>query len=330
MSKLGVVIIGRNEGERLVRCLASVGKQALVVYVDSGSTDDSVHNAERAGAIVERLDTNTPFTAARARNAGYQRLRGIDPQLEFVQFIDGDCELCADWLELATSTLRSRAELAAVAGRRRERLRDTTIYNRLCDMEWDTPIGDTTAVGGDAMFRVSAFDGVQGFDETLIAGEEPELCLRLRRAGWRIERLDADMTWHDAAMHRFTQWWRRTVRAGHAFTEGAARHGAAPERHWLRESRSIFLWGCLLPLIALGGVPFTHGASLLLLSAYLLLASRIWRHVRKRSLAINDAVLYTGFTLLGKFPQFVGQCSYWWRRAWRQPSRLIEYKGTTG
>jgi hypothetical protein len=52
--------------------------------------------------------------------------------------------------------------------------------------------------------------------------------VRLRAAGWRVCRLDAEMAWHDAAMTRFGQWWRRTLRSGYAFAQGAALHGAPP------------------------------------------------------------------------------------------------------
>lgn len=328
MNRVGVVAIGRNEGQRLVRCLQSVvGSAAAVVYVDSGSTDGSVEAARRLGADVVELDRSVPFTAARARNLGLERLLELQPDIEFVQFVDGDCQLDSQWLFRAVDELARHAELAAVAGRRRECHREATIYNRLCDIEWDTPVGDAKAVGGDALFRVAALRQVGGFDPSLIAGEEPELCVRIRRQGWKIRRLPLEMTWHDAAMTRWGQWWRRTVRAGHAYAEGAARHGRPPERHWVRESRSIWLWGLLLPALAVGLAWPTRGLSLLLLAAYPLLAWRVLRHARRRQLPWIDALLYALFTVVGKFPQVVGQLKYHAHRRLGRPSQLIEYKG---
>src|SRR5262245_16239994 len=62
---LGVVIIGRNEGERLRCCLASVSAQGLsVVYVDSNSTDSSIELARGMGASVVALDSSRPYSAA--------------------------------------------------------------------------------------------------------------------------------------------------------------------------------------------------------------------------------------------------------------------------
>src|SRR5687767_7045111 len=46
LNDVGVVAIGRNEDQRLVRCLESMPRTIRkAVYVDSGSTDDSVANA---------------------------------------------------------------------------------------------------------------------------------------------------------------------------------------------------------------------------------------------------------------------------------------------
>jgi glycosyltransferase involved in cell wall biosynthesis len=187
LSKAGVVAIGRNEGKRLKACIRSVtGTSALVVYVDSGSTDGSVDSAKSAGVDVIALDTTTPFTAARARNEGFSRLQQLAPQLPYVQFVDGDCEIDQSWINAAVGFLDDHPDVAVVCGRRRERFPDSSIYNKLCDIEWDTPIGRTNGCGGDAMIRADAIAQVHGYRTDLIAGEEPELCLRLRTAGWKI------------------------------------------------------------------------------------------------------------------------------------------------
>jgi GT2 family glycosyltransferase len=325
---LGAVVIGRNEGERLRRCLQSlVGRAAVVVYVDSGSTDGSVELAERIGAVVTELDRALPFTAARARNAGFARLLEAAPKTELVQFVDGDCEVQPDWLERATRAIEVDARLAVVCGRRRERHPEASIYNQLCDLEWDTPIGPADACGGDALMRVEAVQAVAGYDASLIAGEEPDLCLRMRRLGWRIERIDAEMTIHDAAMTRFGQWWKRSVRAGHAYAEGAARHGRDAEHHWVRETRSNWFWGVGVPAVALGLTPMTAGLSLTLLAGYGALGARTYRSARRRGIATDAARLFAASCVVGKLPQALGQGLYWLRRTTNRQGGLIEYKG---
>jgi GT2 family glycosyltransferase len=327
LSAVGCVVIGRNEGERLAVCLDSVLRHGIrVVYVDSGSTDDSQSLARSRGVQVLELDDVQPFTAARGRNAGAYYLARMVPGIEFVQFVDGDCELVPEWLEPATARLRERSDLAAVCGRVRERSPERSIYNRLCDIEWNTPVGEALACGGNAMMRLAALQDVGGFNPQLIAGEEPELCVRLRRAGYRIERLDADMVLHDAAMTRFEQWWRRSVRAGHAYAEGASMHGASAERHWVSETRRIWFWGAALPSIVLASALSTRGGTAILLWVYPFFATRVYSGMRRRGFSRYEALLYSAFLTLGRFAELQGMLKYHLRRMRGETPRLIEYK----
>jgi glycosyltransferase involved in cell wall biosynthesis len=324
--KLGVVVIGRNEGERLQRCLDSIlGYSSAIVFVDSGSTDDSVTQARRRGVTVVNLDTAIPFTAARARNAGFERLCAEYTELELVQFVDGDCELAQGWLEAAEHDLQTHPEAAATCGRLRERRRQATVYNRLCDMEWNGPAGEIETCGGNVCLRTQAFQACGGFRETLIAGEEPELCVRLRLGGWVIRRIAADMGLHDAAMTRFGQWWKRSIRNGHAFAECSWLHRKDAIRLWTREARSNWLWGLLLPLMILALLP--HSWYFLLgFLAYPLLALRIFRYRRRLGDSIADSGLYAVFCVLSKLPLALGQLRFHAIRLRGRQSRLIEYK----
>jgi glycosyltransferase involved in cell wall biosynthesis len=321
---IGIVVIGRNEGQRLRDCLSHLPPGANVVYVDSGSTDGSVQMARSLGADVMELDTKIPFTAARARNAGFARLKSIRPDIELAQFVDGDCQIVQGWLEHATQTLIGRPDLAIVCGWRRERFPQQSIYNELCDWEWQAPAGDTTWCGGDFLIRATAFDQVHGFNESIIAGEEPELCVRLRQNRWAIHRLPKTMTLHDAAMSRFGQWWKRTVRTGHAFAEGAAMHGRA-DGHCVREVRSNWIWGVIIPILALGLAWPTHFWSLSLFGLYPLLAVKIFMGARNR-MGFRMAAFFGIFCVIAKFSQMQGQLKYMVTRLLGRRSRLIEYK----
>jgi len=331
MNHLGIVAIGRNEGERLRRCLASVAGHGLpVVYVDSGSTDGSVELARRMGAVVVELDMSRPFTMARGRNAGFEELQKLDPDVRLVQFVDGDCEIVAGWLERACAVIDNRPEVAAVSGRRRERFPDQSIYNRLADIEWASPAGEARYCGGDVLLRADAFRQVKGYNGALIAGEDPDLGVRLRQKGWLILRIDGEMTLHDMAMTRFSQWWRRSTRSGYAYAEGAAMHGGPPERHCVREIRRIILWGIVVPCVILGLAWPTRGLSLLLCLGYPLHAASIARRQGKAGLPPRDAWLYGVACVVGRFPNTVGAVRYWYGRLTGRHQAIIEYKGSTG
>jgi len=327
VNTLGVVVIGRNEGERLRRCLRTIPAQLVpVVYVDSGSSDGSAELARGMGFEVLELDATVPFTAARAINAGWKHLLDRAPELQWVQVVAGDCELENGWLERGRSELRRRKDIAVVCGHQREKSPQTSVYSRLADIEWDGPIGEDVQCPGSAMMRVSALREVGGYNPTLIGGEEPELFLRLRRHGWKTLRVDAQMSQHDMDMHQFRQWWQRTIRAGYGYATGAWMHGRAAERFWVRESLSIWFWGLLVPLLAWGAALPTRGISLLLLLGYPALVLRIVRRMRKRGYPLADGLLYALACVVAKFPQLLGQLRFLRARLSGQPAALIEYK----
>lgn len=307
------VVIGRNEGARLEACLRSLqGQVRRVVYVDSGSVDGSVAAARALGAEVVALDLTQPFTAARARNAGLAVLQAP----EFVQFVDGDCVVDPGWIEAGLAGFAAHPAAVVICGRRRERFPAVSVYNRLADREWDTPVGQAAACGGDALMRFAAVQAVGGYRGDLIAGEEPELCLRLRRAGGEVWRIAAEMTLHDAALLRFGQWWQRMRRAGHAFAEGAALHGAGQDRHWLAETRRAVFWGVVLP-VGCGVLTAVTPFGLLLATAYPLQVLRLAR---------RGGWEWGLFTVIGKFAEAQGVFGYWFDRLRGRRRGLIEYK----
>jgi GT2 family glycosyltransferase len=348
---VGVVVIGRNEGKRLERCLRSLILQGAgpIVYVDSGSSDGSVAFSLSLGVHVVNLDTSIPFTMARGRNAGFAELARLYPTLRWVQFVDGDCEVQPGWIAKAREALQSHPEVAAVCGRRRERHPEASIYNRLADMEWNGPVGEIDECGGDVLFRSPVFLEVGGFNPRMIAGEEPELCVRVREAGYKILRVDAEMTLHDAAMTRFAQWWTRATRGGHSFAEGMALHGRGEARHNVRHTLSSLAYGVVLPgawcagvcgaVLSMVAAPLVSFAPLgiglgpvswfvvcLVPAAYARAFWGAYRERRRRGDPARHALLYAAFCMLGKFPESLGVFTYWKNRLRGRYSGLMEYK----
>lgn len=321
VARCGAVAIGRNEGDRLLRCLASLGDlRGRLVYVDSASTDGSVDAARKAGAEVVMLDMARPFTAARARAEGFARLEAVAPALEYVMFVDGDCEVEAGWLEAAIAFLDTHADFAVACGRRRERSPEASRYNALADREWNTATGEAASCGGDAVMRAAALREVGGFDPAMIAGEEPELCRRLRGAGWRVMRLPVPMTIHDAAMTRLGQWWLRAVRSGFGYAQACHRtygRGEDPPLYWRELARAVF-WAALLPLLALALALTWHP---LLLLVWPGLAGLQYLRMARRDGA-DAAALAT----VGKYAELAGALRYLSRASRGSAGGTIVYK----
>ncbi|MCA9607829.1 MAG: glycosyltransferase [Myxococcales bacterium] len=330
MGARGVVVIGRNEGERLVKSLESVvGRVDHVVYVDSGSEDGSVAAAKARGAEVVDLDMSIPFTAARARNAGWRRLREIAPDTTEALFIDGDCEVLPGFLESAHDVLSRDAGVVAVCGYRRERHPERSIYNRVCDVEWRSgPVGDCKAFGGDVVIRLDALEAVGGYDESVIAAEDDELGIRLRAAGGRIHRVDVESTLHDAAMTSIDQWWKRSVRCGYAYAQVHDMHGrTTPDHYFESEKRRSLVWGAAVPAAAVGLAPVTAGASLGLLGLFGVQVLRIARGAERRGLEREDAWAWGLSCAFSKIPEAYGIAKYHLDKAQKKRPEIIEYKG---
>jgi GT2 family glycosyltransferase len=269
------------------------------------------------------LDLSKPFTAARARNAGFKRLRQLVPDIPYVQFLDGDCELAEDWPEQALSFLESQKDICIATGRLRERCPDRSVYNWLCDREWEGPTGEVSLCGGIAMIRADALEAEGGYREDLIAGEEPELCARLRASGWRIWRLQADMALHDAAMTSFSQWLRRTVRNGYAMAQGAHLHGAKPERYWVWESRRAWLWGIWLPIAwIMAGLIFGPWGW----ATCLIFPLQVVRLSVINPGPFSHRATQALFQVLARFPEGWGQVKFVRDRILRWQTSIIEYK----
>lgn len=323
-SRVGVVVIGRNEGKRLIKCLESLAPLGLeIVYVDSASTDGSPAAARTLGGHVLDLDLTKPFTAARARNEGFEELRSIAPDIDYVQFVDGDCEMEAGWIERAAAFLDERPDVAVVCGRRRERYPNASFYNSICDREWDTPIGECDACGGDALMQVSSFVQVDGFNSALIAHEEPELCSRIRASGQRIWRIDEAMTIHDAAIFTFSQWWKRNKRAGFGYSQALWFNRHFNDKTGSKLIARAVFWAGLLPLIFIAAAPIFPAIIFGLPLVYLI---QIFRLSIKSDDGFSIAWKHSALTVISKFPELQGALDFVFKLLFRRKMSAILYK----
>lgn len=319
----GIVVIGRNEGDRLVRCLTSLKDHAdRTVYVDSGSTDGSIAFAQSLGIAVVSLATDRPFTAARARNAGVAALdrEGLP---DVIQFVDGDCAVEPGWIKAGQDCLAANPEFGLVTGWRTETDPKASVYNAMAEVEWHRPAGPIKACGGDMMVRSAVFQQVGGFNPALICSEDEDFVIRLRQAdhiAWRIPRI---MTRHDLAMTRFSQWWKRTARTGHGFAEVGRMH----KPHFQKELWRVWIYGGALPVLAVlglltGALWFTVLAAL----AYGVNWLRTAQGLTRQGLPTATALHHAAFFTLSKPANMQGVLTYYWRWFRGLDIRLIEYK----
>jgi hypothetical protein len=326
LNEVGVVVIGRNEAAGLRECLLSIPKgMARVVYVDSGSTDGSIGIARECEVEVVELGAHERWSAAKARQAGFERLMAMTPALELVQFVDGDCVLDGGWLGAAAMSLTEDA--GAVSGRRREVRPGASVYNRICEIEWaqgQASAGACEHFGGDVLMRVKAYREAGGYDAEMVACEDHDLSARLRERGWRIESLDIPMTWHDSRMTRASQWFWRCHRRGVGYAQMWERHRRG------RQARAMvraLVWGCVVPGVAVALAPWTRGLSLIVLVvAYGLRAVRIaGRAVWEGRAARGDALAWGVHCVAASFVYCVGIGAHAARRCAGRKATLIEY-----
>jgi cellulose synthase/poly-beta-1,6-N-acetylglucosamine synthase-like glycosyltransferase len=330
MNTLSVVVIGRNEGPRLGRCLESVntiantGCKVELIYVDSGSSDDSLAIAERRGARTIALHTSRT-TAAMGRNAGWRAAAG-----EIVLFLDGDTILDPRFV---VDSIRAFADetIAVVWGHRRELYPERSIYNRVLDLDWIYTPGPSAFCGGDALFRRATLEATGGFDETLIAGEEPELCRRIIARGQVILHVDRAMTMHDLAITRFSQYWQRATRAGYAYAEVSHRFAATGDAFWQEEATRNRQRALMLLRLFVGSIVLTLFLRnvwplLLYAAAFCGLAARTAWKARWKTRNAGTLLLYGFHSHLQQIPIYIGQLRYRRNRRQGRQASLVEYK----
>jgi GT2 family glycosyltransferase len=328
---VAAVVIGRNEGQRLARCLESIelARGTTVnelIYVDSASTDGSPELASQYGATVIVVHPERP-TAAIGRNAGW-----LHATSELILFLDGDTLLNPDFLPAACHALRQRQSVAAVWGHRREIHPEASVYNRVLDLDWMYPPGLTEFCGGDVLMRRSALLETGGFDETLIAGEEPELCRRLRARGYGILHIDQPMTGHDLQISSWGQYWKRAARAGHAYAEVSQRFKDSEDPLWMVDRRRNLLRGSLWILLFAAAIAasakfgFLPGA--LWLALLLMLSLRSAWKARWKGAKPWVLLIYGFHSHLQQVPILIGQLQYELSKRRGRRQKLIEYKET--
>ena len=328
---LSVVIIGRNEGERLMHCLDSVramhalGADPEIIYVDSGSRDGSPDRARTRGVRVIAVTAEHP-TAARGRNAGWRACSGA-----FVLFLDGDTIVAPEFVERALPEFEN-PRVAVVWGERREIRPESSVFNRILDLDWIHRPGFTEFCSGDALVRRMVLEEVGGYDAELIAGEEADMCRRMRARGHLILHLAVPMTGHDLAITRWSQYWRRAWRSGYAYVEVSERFRGSGMPVWENEVRGNRVRAGVLLTVPVVGAALSLGLRspwplVAVPLFYSALVVRTAHKYRWKGGSLATRLLYGLHSHAQQIPILIGQITYLRDRRAGRKRALIEYKG---
>jgi glycosyltransferase involved in cell wall biosynthesis len=222
MPELAVVLISKNQAWNIGRLIESIILRTAcvpsreMVLVDSASTDDTVATASMYAINVLRLRPDQPLSPAAGRYVGYKHTSA-----PLVLFLDGDMELCAGWLERALKVLRSQPDVAVVTGL----TVDVWPATKAADsaeaepsLEYSTGLTEVPYIAGAGLYRRQALEHVGSFNPYLYSDEEPELCIRIRQAGYRIVQLDTPIAYHystpSEALSTLVNRWRRNLYLG--------------------------------------------------------------------------------------------------------------------
>jgi glycosyltransferase involved in cell wall biosynthesis len=179
------VIPVRNDVLRLQRCLSSIIRndypRALIelIVVDNDSTDGSARAAREAGAVVLSA---AGHSVAALRNKGARAALG-----SIIAFADSDHEIDRHWVQTAVDVL-SDPDVAATGSAYLTQPCANWVQQQYDGLRARTTAREDVNWLGSGNFAVkrAAFERIGGFNVSLTACEDVDLCNRLRRAGFRI------------------------------------------------------------------------------------------------------------------------------------------------
>lgn len=328
LPRIGIAIIGINESANIADCINAIREvdypQNLleIIYVDGGSRDESPQIArEKDVKVVELKDTHP--TPGRGRNIGWKNL---DTRL--IQFLDADIIVDPQWFKRAVTHLDEK--IAAVCGLLKEKFPDRNIYHILAQIEWQYETGLCPYFGGGVLLERDILEKTGGFDEGLIAGEDPELSYRIRRKGWSILRIDSLMGIHDIDINSFKGYLKRAFRGGHAYAEIALRFINMEEKLWLRKLIGIIARTLVPYLIIIIGYYIDYFIYSIVLSLLFLFRPlfRIPKIKKTYIIPLRHSILYAFHYIIVDYPQFFGVCRYLLGRIIGAPLRNQGYPET--
>lgn len=262
---VGAVFIGAGpDAEDAARCTSL----SVFVAPEFGSMSDP--------SLADRIvDAAAGAPLGRLRNLGFRRLKKLQPDIAYVQFVESGVRLDPDWLGRAVRFMERRPKIAAIEG-----------AITAAGADWRAgranETGERQTIGGTFLARVDAFEAAAGFRADLAVNETADLCIRLRRRGGHVWKLAEPMA-HARAQER--SFWASAVDDGYRLAHGMSLHGGPPERLFVRDLFEALFWGAGAPIFLfvtaaaatiITAFSFTPSAGLFAFCAVLTLAAVLY------------------------------------------------------
>ena len=223
--RVSVIVCTHNGARTLGECLDGLERVDYpdyeVIVVDDGSTDWKPAIADRPGV---RLVRTANRGLAAARNAGLEQATG-----EIVAYIDDDAWPDPHWLSYLAAAFAS-SDHCAIGGPNVPPPGDGPVAECVANAPGGpihVLVSDTEAEhipGCNMAVRRAALEAIGGFDPVFTAaGDDVDICWRLRERGWTVGFSPAAVVWH----HR-----RDSVRAYWRQQRGYGKAEALLEDKW--------------------------------------------------------------------------------------------------
>jgi len=308
---ISCVVIGVNVQKTIRSSLEAVKKSDYpkpleIIYVDGGSSDNSVEIVRQVGGIkvIElRLDNPTP---GKGRNAGWRAASN-----EWIQFLDGDAFIDPLWLRKAAENIDDTT--AIVFGRRQEIFPRKNWYHLAAEIGWMHE--SERSIGGDILCRRKSLEETGGYVDFLVGGADPELGIRIRKAGWKIKKLKEPMCFHDIAAKNFARYWRRSMRVGRAYIEAGVLMAKRGEKDWVFRALKISLKICLLLGLLVCALALKEHLFFftLVFAVNFFPVTKTFYFMRTLGIPFREALIYALHCSVVIWPQFFGILSYFLR-----------------
>lgn len=248
---VSVVVIGRNEEKHLEACFRSIFDMDYpldkleIIYVDTGSRDQSVNIAKKFNVKIAEEQSNFP-SAGLARNRGIEEAR-----YEIIHFVDGDMTADRDYLKSAI-TMLNKDNIACVIGDVSEQNTDTSFIANVLHYPWrKRKKGFVDAPGAGGTFLRSALREVGGYNPFILKGQETELGFRLRQKGYQIYKVETRMGTHDYAIHDIRSLVKHSYTMGKSYGKILTLPPQQSYSDFIVHARNLLIQGVILLAVIL-------------------------------------------------------------------------------